>query len=132
MSNPTHWMRSFSIRLRMHGAIVVVMGLFALVGATGLIGGRHLAALNSDFMAHSVKEVHDVGAIRLQLGQVRQHEKDMVIHYEKILLPLVTRHWAVADVVGLNAAGEQAREKLLSHLDRLAKVARRLTEKANA
>jgi acyl-[acyl-carrier-protein] desaturase len=55
---------------------------------------------------------------------------DLVIHYEKILLPLVTRHWAVAGVSGLNAAGEQAREKLLSHLERLAKVARRLTDKA--
>ena len=76
------WMRRFSIRLRMHGAIGAVLALFALVGLTGLVGGRHLAELNTDFMHHSIKEVRDVGAVRHALGEVRRQEKDMVIHYE--------------------------------------------------
>ncbi len=82
MKIPSQWMRGFSIRLRMNGAIVMVLGLFALVGATGLVGGSHLAALNSAFTHHSIKEVHNVGEIRALLGEVRQHEKDMVIQYE--------------------------------------------------
>jgi methyl-accepting chemotaxis protein len=82
MSNSTMWIRRFSIRLRMQCAIVMVLGLFSLVGLTGVVGGRHLAELNSEFMLHSIKEVHNVGAIRAALGEVRHHEKDMVIHYE--------------------------------------------------
>ena len=43
MLNPMSLMRQFSIRLRMHGAIAMVLGLFALVGVTALLGGRQLA-----------------------------------------------------------------------------------------
>ena len=82
MSLILSWMRHFSIRLRMQGAIAMVLALFALVGLTGLLGGRHLADLNDEFMSHSIKEVHDVAGVRLALGQVRLHEKNMVIHYE--------------------------------------------------
>jgi acyl-[acyl-carrier-protein] desaturase len=57
---------------------------------------------------------------------------DMAIHYDRILVPLVTRHWAVENVKGLSAVGEQAREKLLSHMERIGKVARRLSERAPA
>lgn len=50
MNSPLLLMRGFSIRLRMHGAIAMVLVLFGLVGVTGVLGGRHLAALNADFM----------------------------------------------------------------------------------
>ena len=75
-------MRRFPIRLRMQGAIAAVLLLFALVGLTGLVGGRHLAELNTAFMQHSLKEVRNVGHVRHALGEVRRQEKDMVIHYE--------------------------------------------------
>ena len=55
-------MRRFPIRLRMQGAIGVVLALFALVGLTGLVGGRHLAELNTAFMHHALKEVRDSAA----------------------------------------------------------------------
>jgi methyl-accepting chemotaxis protein len=77
-----NWMRLFSIKLRMRGAIGMVLALFALVGVTGLLGGRHMAQLNEDFMSHSVHEVTAVGAVRNALGQVRHYEKNMVIDYE--------------------------------------------------
>ena len=51
MTHSPPLMRRFSIRLRMHGAIAMVLGLFALVGAIGLLGGRHLAELNTDRLA---------------------------------------------------------------------------------
>jgi methyl-accepting chemotaxis protein len=97
MNHPTPLMRHFSIRLRMHAAIAVVLGLFALVGGIGLLGGRHIAMLNSDFMQHIVKEVHNVGDARHNLGEVRRHEKDMVIHYEDGVAVLKAREaWAAA------------------------------------
>ncbi len=92
-----NWMRGFSIRLRMHGAIGMVLALFALVGVTGLLGGHHLSALNEGFMNHSVHEVHTVGDIRNALGEVRQHEKNMVIDYEDGVAVLKHRElWAKA------------------------------------
>ena len=90
-------MRGFSIRLRMHGAIVLVLALFALVGVTGLLGGRHLSALNTGFMHHSIKDARNVGEVRRWLGEVRRQEKDMVIHYEDGVAVLKAREaWAAA------------------------------------
>jgi hypothetical protein len=97
MTHSPPLMRRFSIRLRMHGAIAMVLGLFALVGAIGLLGGRHLAELNTDFMHHSIKEVRNVSDARHNLGEVRRHEKDMVIHYEDGVAVLKSREaWAAA------------------------------------
>ncbi|MBP6901248.1 MAG: HAMP domain-containing protein [Burkholderiaceae bacterium] len=76
------WMRRFSIRFRMQAAIAVVLGLFSLVGLTGLIGGGHLAELNADFMQHSVEEARALSNVRALLGDVRRHEKDAIIQYE--------------------------------------------------
>ncbi|WP_374562087.1 methyl-accepting chemotaxis protein [Ideonella sp.] len=75
-------MRAFSIRLRMRGAIGIVLALFALVGLTALLSGRHLAALNDEVMTGAVKRVYTLGDIRSGIGDVRQHEKNMVIDYE--------------------------------------------------
>ena len=95
--SPMRLMRRFSIRLRMQGAIVLVLGLFTLVGAAALLGGRHLAALNTEFMAHSIQQTRAVGDIELALAEVRRHEKDMVIHYENGVQVLQYREaWAAA------------------------------------
>jgi methyl-accepting chemotaxis protein len=75
-------MRNFTIRLRMNGAIVLVLALFGLVGFTGVLAGQHLSALNKAFMEHSVKEARNVSDIRAALGDIRRHEKDMVINFE--------------------------------------------------
>jgi len=75
-------LRRFTIRMRMRSAIVLVIGLFALVGLVGLYGGLTLSRLNEEFMHHSLKEVRNVGEIRQSLGAVRQLEKNMIIAYE--------------------------------------------------
>ena len=82
MSTLSLALRRFSIRTRMNGAIVIVLGLFVLVALTAAIGGRTLSTLNHEFMAHSIKEMQDIGEVRSALGDVRRHEKDMVIDYE--------------------------------------------------
>jgi methyl-accepting chemotaxis protein len=63
----------------MQGAIAMVLGLFALVGLTGLLGGRQLADLNESFMHHSMKELHNVNDIRDSLARMRLNEKGYII-----------------------------------------------------
>jgi len=75
-------MRRFTIRTRMRGAIVVVLSLFALVAATGAIGGLQMKRLNHEFMTHSVHKLEAVSNIRSALADVRRLEKDMVLDYE--------------------------------------------------
>ncbi|MBK9363830.1 MAG: HAMP domain-containing protein [Rubrivivax sp.] len=66
----------------MNGAIAIVIGLFAHVAVAALLGGRTLQSLNHEFMTLSVAEMRVVAELRALLGEVRQHEKNMVIDYE--------------------------------------------------
>ena len=65
---------------------------------------------------------------RHALAIARQRIYDLEIHYEAILRPLFLRHWAVERLSGLTARAEQARDKLLAHLERAGRVARRAAE----
>ena len=50
---------------------------------------------------------------------------DMKIHLEQILKPVLITHWKLPDLKGLSAVGEQARDSVLNHLDRLTKIVAR-------
>jgi len=76
------WMRSFTIRTRMHGAIAMVLLMFAVLGLTGLLGGRQLMALNVDVTTYTVRDLQQLSAVRQALADVRLEEKQMVIAYE--------------------------------------------------
>ncbi len=80
--NVATWMRSFTIRTRMHGAIAMVLAMFAALGLTGLLGGRHLIALNSEVTTHTMLDFRSLVAIRQALADVRLEEKELVIAYE--------------------------------------------------
>jgi acyl-[acyl-carrier-protein] desaturase len=54
---------------------------------------------------------------------------DFAAHHEQILVPVLLRHWRVDRLQDLKAAAEQARERLLSHVDRVGRIARRLVER---
>ncbi len=81
--NIATWMRGFTIRTRMHGAIAMVLFMFALLGLTGWLGGRQLMALNLEVTTHGINELQQLGAIRQALGELRIEEKQMVIAYEE-------------------------------------------------
>ena len=98
------WMRHFSIRFRMQGAIVMVLMLFALVGIIGLVGGKTLASLNHEFMEHSIKEVQNLGDVNVALGRVRVHEKAMIIDYQDGLAVLKHREAWLVEIKQVNAA----------------------------
>jgi acyl-[acyl-carrier-protein] desaturase len=54
---------------------------------------------------------------------------DFAIHHERIIVPLIMRHWAVDKIEGLNASAEKARESLMRHIDRVGKVAKRQADR---
>jgi acyl-[acyl-carrier-protein] desaturase len=51
---------------------------------------------------------------------------DLLIHHDQILEPVVKRHWKLDEVSGLSAEAEKARENIFRHMERTAKVGRRL------
>ncbi len=54
---------------------------------------------------------------------------DFAAHHEQILVPVLLRHWRVDRLQGLKATAEQARERLLGHVDRVGRIARRIVER---
>jgi acyl-[acyl-carrier-protein] desaturase len=54
---------------------------------------------------------------------------DFAIHHERIIVPLIMRHWAVDKIEGLNATAEKARESLMRHIERVGKVAKRQADR---
>jgi acyl-[acyl-carrier-protein] desaturase len=51
---------------------------------------------------------------------------DLIIHHDQILVPVVLRHFGLADITGLSPEAEVARERTLKYIARLGKVANRL------
>jgi acyl-[acyl-carrier-protein] desaturase len=54
---------------------------------------------------------------------------DFTAHHDQILVPVLLRHWRLDRLEGLKATAEQARERLLAHIERVGRVARRLVER---
>lgn len=53
---------------------------------------------------------------------------DFRLHYEHIVVPVVLGHWRLESIEGLDANAERARQHLLGWVDRLKRVAGRMTE----
>ncbi len=54
---------------------------------------------------------------------------DLALHHDQILVPVVLRHWRVAELTGLSAEAEVARDALLARIERTGRIARRITER---
>lgn len=54
---------------------------------------------------------------------------DLTVHHEQILVPIVLRTWNLEGIEGLSAEGEQARDRLMAHLAKSERVAKRLAER---
>jgi len=52
---------------------------------------------------------------------------DFKVHHEQILEPVVMRHWKVKEVTGLSSEAEKARDALVSRVDKIGRVAARLS-----
>ncbi len=77
------FMRRFTIRMRMMGAIAAVLVLLFLLGGAGMLGMFRIQGASQDFIAQPHAAVRLLGELRGEMGQVRQAEKDMIILYEK-------------------------------------------------
>ncbi len=77
------FMRRFTIRMRMLGAIAVVLVLLSLLGGAGMLGMFRIHSMSEDFIANSFAEVSHMAELRGEMGAIRQYEKDMIIGYEK-------------------------------------------------
>ncbi|HET6786897.1 MAG TPA: MCP four helix bundle domain-containing protein, partial [Aquabacterium sp.] len=75
----TDLMRRFSIRARMRGSMALVLALLALLGDTGLVCMHRMQGLYAEFQHHSVSETRALSDVREALGQVRRHEKDLML-----------------------------------------------------
>jgi len=81
--NLSHLLRQFSIRTRMIGAIGMVLVLLAVVGSVGIYGMHLLKQQNREFAESSLADSHDLTQLVTTLGDLRRHEKDLIISYEK-------------------------------------------------
>jgi acyl-[acyl-carrier-protein] desaturase len=52
------------------------------------------------------------------------------IHHDQILVPVLLHQWKLEHLTGLDDDAERARDRVLHHLDRLAKVARRSEQRS--
>ncbi len=75
-------MRQFSIRVRMVGAIGVVMALLLGVGGAGLWGMQKLQSLSHEFVDHAFEESKALARLHVGLIDLGRFEKEMVIQYE--------------------------------------------------
>ncbi len=51
---------------------------------------------------------------------------DFASHHDQILVPVVFKHWRVEQLQNLKAAGEQARDRLVKHVEKVGNVAKRM------
>jgi acyl-[acyl-carrier-protein] desaturase len=56
---------------------------------------------------------------------------NMSIHHDQILVPVVLHQWRLENLSGLDDDAERARDQILRHLDRLARVARRVERRSD-
>jgi acyl-[acyl-carrier-protein] desaturase len=66
-----------------------------------------------DFKAHA-RVVADAGVY------------DFASHHDYILVPVLFKHWRVEQLQNLKSAAEQARERLMNHVEKVGNVAKRM------
>jgi acyl-[acyl-carrier-protein] desaturase len=54
---------------------------------------------------------------------------DFAIHHEQILVGVVMRRWKIDTLTGLDADGEAARNRVIDHIERVGRIARRFVER---
>jgi methyl-accepting chemotaxis protein len=136
-------MRGFTIRLRMNGAIAMVLSLFALVGAAAFVIGTELRHLNHGFLTHSLYEAGTIVELRAAVGEIRRREKDILLRSaDPVAAGKHVKQWRDAEA-GLRKAfaalleGEEDEDNVVAReagqaLDVYASAAVPVLEKASA
>ncbi|NCT83154.1 MAG: HAMP domain-containing protein [Comamonadaceae bacterium] len=106
--NVATWMRSFTIRTRMHGAIAMVLLMFAALALTGLLGGRQLSALHAEATAQTTRDLQQLAAVRQTLAELRQQE-GLPERSRETLAGIETRMQTLTDAADRQARAADAR-----------------------
>jgi len=80
--NLISFLRIFTIRTRMLGAIAMVVGLLVVVAGGGLYELSQLERNTQQFVEHTHHDAVALGDLRGTLGNVRRFEKDMIINFD--------------------------------------------------
>ena len=78
-------MRMFSIRIRMVGAIGVVLVLLSMLGGAGMWGMFRIQTLSQNFIDNTFSDAGHLSRLQFELGRVLIRQKEMIIEYEKPL-----------------------------------------------
>ena len=54
---------------------------------------------------------------------------DLAIHHEQILVGVVLRRWKIDTLTGLDADAAAARDRVIDHIERVGRIARRFVER---
>jgi acyl-[acyl-carrier-protein] desaturase len=57
---------------------------------------------------------------------------DFASHHDQVLVPVVLRHWGIEALEGLDAEAESARDRVVAHIARLGRIARRRAERRDS
>ena len=76
-------LRRYTIRMRMYGAIALVVGLVVMLGGGGFLGMAGIQQKAEAFVSTSSTGAAQMAEMRDALSVARRNEKDMIIQYEK-------------------------------------------------
>ena len=85
-------------------------------------------AIVDEILAFQMPGAGIPGFLRKAADIARAGIYDLRVHRDEILMPIL-RYWGVFELVGLDAAAEEARYRLAQHLDKLDAAAKRFEEK---
>jgi acyl-[acyl-carrier-protein] desaturase len=89
-----------------------------------------LCAIVDEVIAFQMPGAGIPGFVRKAAQIARAGIYDIRVHRDEVLLPIL-RHWRIFELTNLNAAAEEARNRLSEHLDKLEAIARRLEERVS-
>jgi len=87
-----------------------------------------VCAITEEVLAFEMPGAGIQGFLRKAAQMAKAGIYDLRVHKEEVLMPIL-RHWRIFELEGLNAAAEQARQRLVEHLEKLELAAQRFEEK---
>jgi methyl-accepting chemotaxis protein len=112
--------RSFTIRTRMLGAVVMVAVSLLAIGAVGMAGQLYGNSVSMTFFDTEFAALQRIATLRAAMGQLSLHEKDMLIQYESQANFAKSKAAWLKTFSDIDAAGKL----LVASLDEPAQVAR--------
>jgi methyl-accepting chemotaxis protein len=80
--NFTAILRNFTIRTRMWGAVGMVLVALLAIGGVGIAAQQYSSSITQSFLAKEFASMTEIAKLRVLMSALRQHEKDMLIHYD--------------------------------------------------